>query len=338
LLLRLGMSPGVARRALAARQVSERGVEGAEVVLLGALALLWLVLGIGTDTFFAASNLQNILATVAPVTIIGVGMTAVIVTAGIDVSVGSALAVVLVVVAKLVRDSGLGLVPAVLVGLVVGGVLGVVNGVLVACGRVHPIIITFGTLNIFRFVALQAFDGKEIAGVPGTLGFLGGGAEGRSFGVPHSWLLAVLLAAGIWFYMRHAPTGRHLYAIGGNAPAARLAGVRVTRRLVSVYSITGVLVGLAACCVIGGGGLVAQSAGTGLELQVIAAVVIGGTSILGGRGSVLGTVLGALLVGTVTSAVTLLGWRSELTTLFIGLFILLAVGADLLRERRRRRL
>lgn len=312
--------------------------ESQEVVLMAVVALLWLVLGFGTDTFFAASNLQNILATVAPVTIIGVGMTAVIVPAGIDVSVGSALAVVMVVVAKLLTDSGLALVPAVFTGLVIGGLLGALNGVLVAYGRIHAIIITFGTLNIFRFVALQIFDGKEVAGVPDTLEFLGGGAQGRSFGIPHSWLLAVLLALGMWLYMRHAPTGRHLYAIGGNATAARLAGIRVNRRLVGVYTITGVLVGLAACCVIGGGGLVAQSAGTGLELHVIAAVVIGGTSILGGRGSVLGTVLGSLLVGTVTSAVTLLGWRSELTALFIGLFILLAVGADLLRERRRRRL
>jgi ribose transport system permease protein len=315
-----------------------RRVEGPEVVLIAVVVLLWLVLGFGTDTFFAASNLQNILATVAPVTIIGVGMTAVIVTAGIDVSVGSALAVVLVVVAKLLRDSGLPLIPAVLTGLVAGGVLGAVNGLLVAYGRVHAIIITFGTLNVFRFVSLQIFDGKEVAGVPDTLSFLGGGEEGRTLGIPHAWLLAILLAAGMWLYMRHIPTGRHLYAIGGDAPAARLAGIRVTRRLLFVYTATGVLVGLAACCVIGGGGLVAQSAGTGLELQVIAAVVIGGTSILGGRGSVLGTVFGALLVGTVTSAVTLLGWRSELTALFIGVFILLAVGADLVRERRRRRL
>ncbi|TCO56734.1 ABC transporter permease [Actinocrispum wychmicini] len=315
-----------------------RRFEGPELVLIAVVVLLWTVLGVGTDTFLAASNIQNILATVAPVTIIGVGMTAVIVTAGIDVSVGSALAVVLVVVAKLLRDSGLSPVPAIGAGVVVGGLLGAVNGFLVTYGRVHAIIITFGTLNVFRFVALRLFDGKEVAGVPDTLAFLGGGAEGRTFGVPHSWLLAVVLAAGMWLYMRHVPTGRHLYAIGGNAAAARLVGVQVTRRLVFVYAATGVLVGLAACCVIGGGGLVAQSAGTGLELQVIAAVVIGGTSILGGRGSVLGTVFGALLVGTVTSAVTLLGWRSELTALFIGVFILLAVGADLLRERRRQRL
>jgi len=326
------------RAAARPRRVTARAIEGQELVLLVVLAALWAVLGASVDTFFTASNLQNLLSTVAPVTIMGIGMTAVIVTAGIDVSVGSSLAVVMVVVSQQVRDSGLPFWPGVGLALVTGGVLGLVNGLLVSYGRVHPIIVTFGTLNIFRFVSLQIFDGKEIAGVPDTFGWLGGGAAGRTFGLPHCWVLAVVLAALAWAYMRYTPTGRHLYAIGGDAVAARLAGVRVRRRLVAVYTATGVLVGLAACCVIGDGGLVAQNVGTGLELQVIAAVVIGGTTILGGRGTVLGTVLGALLVGTVTSGVTLLGWSTDLTNLFIGVFILIAVGADLLRERRRRSL
>src|SRR5262249_3748285 len=156
--------------------------------------------------------------------------------------------------------------------------LGLVNGLLVSHGRVHPIIVTFGTLNMFRFVSLRIFDDKEVAGIPDTLGWLGGGAAGRTLGLPHCWILAVVLASLAWAYMRYTPTGRHLYAIGGDAVAARLAGVRVRRRLVAVYTATGVLVGLAACCVIGDGGLVEQNIGTGLELQVIAAVVIGGTT------------------------------------------------------------
>jgi ribose transport system permease protein len=320
------------------RRITARAIEGQELVLIGVIAALWAALGASVDTFFTAANLQDILSSVAPVTIIGVGMTAVIVTAGIDVSVGSSLAVVMVVIAQQIRDDGLPLLPALGLGLLIGGLLGLVNGVLVAYGRIHSIIVTFGTLNVFRFVSLQIFHGREVAGVPGTLRFLGGGAAGRTLGLPHSWALAILVAALAWVYMRYAPTGRHLYAIGGDAVAARLAGIRVRRRLVGVYTATGVLVGLAACCVIGEGGLVAENAGTGLELQVIAAVVIGGTTILGGRGTVLGTVRGALLVGTVTSGVTLLGWRSELTALFIGVFILVAVGADLLRERRRRSL
>ncbi len=325
--------PGTAGRPT--RRITARPVEGQELALIGVISVLWLTLGIVTDTFFTASNLQNILFGVAPVALIGIGMTAVIVTAGIDVSVGSGLAVAAVVVAKLIRDAELSSGLALLAALAVGALLGLLNGWIVAYGRIHPIIVTFGTLNVFRFVALRIFDSKQITGVPDSFAFLGGGEAGNTLGVPNAWWLAMLLGALMWWYMRYAPTGRHLYAIGGDALAARLAGVRVTRRLVGVYVLTGALVGLAACVAIGSGGLVQQNIGIGLELEVIAAVVIGGTSIIGGRGTVLGTMLGALLVGTITSAVTLLGWASELTALFIGVFILVAVGVDLLRERRR---
>jgi ribose transport system permease protein len=317
------------------RRPRVRAIEGQELVLLGVTGLLWLVLALATDTFLTAGNVQNILFTVAPIALIGIGMTAVIVTAGIDVSVGSQAAVVMVVIALLVRDAGLPFLPALAVAVVTGLALGAVNGLLVAYGGIHPIIVTFGTLNIYRFVALQIFGNEQVAGVPGAFGPIGGGAEGRLLGVPVAWWLTVVLAAGMWCYMRFWATGRHLYAVGGDVFAARLAGVRVRRRQISAYVLTGACVGLAACVLIGSGGLVQQNVGTGLELRVIAAVVIGGTSIIGGRGTVLGTLLGALLVGTVTSAVTLLTWPTELTQLFIGLFILVAVGVDLLRERRR---
>ncbi|GAA1248202.1 ABC transporter permease [Pseudonocardia aurantiaca] len=312
-----------------------RAIEGQELALIAVTGLLWVVLSVATDTFLTSGNIQNILFTVAPIALIGIGMTAVIVTAGIDVSVGSQAAVVMVVIALLVRDAGLAFVPALAVAIVSGLVLGAVNGLLVAYGGIHPIIVTFGTLNIYRFVALQIFGSEQVAGVPGTFSPIGGGAEGRLLGVPTAWWLTLVLAAGMWAYMRFWATGRHLYAVGGDALAARLAGVRVRRRQISAYVLTGACVGLAACVLIGSGGLVQQNVGSGLELRVIAAVVIGGTSIIGGRGTVLGTLLGALLVGTVTSAVTLLSWPSELTQLFIGLFILVAVGVDLLRERRR---
>ncbi|MDP9219508.1 MAG: ABC transporter permease [Actinomycetota bacterium] len=318
------------------RRPIARSLEGQELALLVVLALLWLALSLGTDTFFTQSNISNMLYSVAPVALIGIGMTAVIVTGGIDVSVGSMTAVVMVVVAKLIRDNGAPLPEALLVAVVVGVLLGAVNGLLVAYGGIHPIIVTFGTLNLFRFVALRLFENKQITGVPDTFAVLGGGRRGETLGIPNAWWLAMLLAALMWCYMRYWATGRHWYAIGNDAAAARLAGIRVRRRVIAAYVLTGALVGLAGCVLIGSGGLVQQNAGSGLELRVIAAVVIGGTSILGGRGSVLGTLLGALLVGTVTSAITLLGWRSELIELFIGAFILVAVGVDLVRERRRR--
>ncbi|WP_163508800.1 ABC transporter permease [Fodinicola acaciae] len=317
------------------RRPTVRAIEGQELALVVVIAVLCLVLSLTTRTFLTSSNLSNILFSVAPIAIMGIGMTAVIVTAGIDVSVGSAVALVMVIVSLAVRDSGLPFLPALLLALVLGLILGTVNGLLVAYGRVHPIIITFGTLNLYRFASLQVFNSKDVNGVPPTLQFFGGGEGGSTLGVPNAWWLAMVLGAIMWIYMRYWATGRHWYAIGGDADAARLAGVRVARRRVAAYAITGLLVGLAACCLIGSGGLIQQNIGTGLELQVIAAVVIGGTSILGGRGTVLGTLLGALLVGIVSSAITLLGWPSELTELFIGLFILLAVGVDLVRQRRR---
>ncbi|HEX7746770.1 MAG TPA: ABC transporter permease [Micromonosporaceae bacterium] len=319
------------------RRPVARAVEGQELALVVVVALLWLALSLGTDTFLTGSNLRNIVFGVAAIAIIGVGMTPVIVTAGIDVSVGSMVAVVMVVVAKLIRDAGTPAPLAILVAVALGLALGSLNGLLVSLGGIHPIIVTFGTLNVFRFVALRVFDSKQVTGVPDTLAWFGGGEAGRGLlGVPHAGWLAIVLAALMWCYMRYWATGRHWYAIGNDANAARLAGINVRRRTIAAYSLTGLLVGLAACVLIGSGGLVQQNAGAGLELQVIAAVVIGGTSILGGRGTVLGTLLGALLVGTLTSAITLLGWRSELTELFIGLFILVAVGVDLVRERRRR--
>lgn len=140
-----------------------------------------------------------------------------------------------------------------------------------------------------------------------------------------------------WLYLRHTAGGRHFYAIGGDEVAAQLAGVNVKRRILLAYMITGLLVGLASCVVVAQGSNLGQTVGAGKELAVIAAVVIGGTSITGGRGSVLGTVLGALLVQTVASGVTQLGWRSELSDLFVGLAIIVAVGTDLIRERARRK-
>jgi len=242
-----------------------------------------------------------------------------------------------VVVAKSLVDSGVSLPVAVLLSVVLGAALGLVNGVLIAYGRVHAIIITFGTANLFKFLGLQIFGGSTVNGIPNTLDVFGRGGAGRTLGVPHSFLVMLVLAALAWYYLRHTPRGRHLYAIGNDADAARLAGVKVQRRILSAYVLTGALTGLAACFVIAQGtATLAPNVGAGMELAAIAAVVIGGTSIMGGRGSVLGTVLGALLVQTVTSGVTQLGWRSQLASLFIGIFILVAVGVDLLRQRTRR--
>ncbi|WP_027946864.1 ABC transporter permease [Amycolatopsis taiwanensis] len=312
-------------------------VSGQELVLIGVIVALWAILAVTTPAFFTGVSVRALLVNTAPIALVGVGMTMVIITAGIDVSVGAAIMVCAVTTAKLLVGAELALPVAVLAAIVTGGVLGVVNGVLIAYGRVHPIIITFGTANLFQFAGLQLFGSQTVNNIPHTLDVFGLGPAGRTLGIPNTFAITVVVAAVAWWYLRHTAGGRHLYAIGGDPQAARLAGVRVRRRTLLAYLITGLLVGLAACFTIASGTTTLdQSVGIGKELAVIAAVVIGGTSIMGGRGSVLGTFLGALLVQTVTSGVTHLGWPSQLSDLFVGIFIVIAVGSDLLRERARR--
>jgi ribose transport system permease protein len=268
------------------------------------------------------------------IAIAGVGMTMVILTGGIDVSIGSGLAVCTVIVAKHVLGGG-SVLTALVLGVGMGALLGAINGALIAYGRIAPIITTFATLNLFRYISLEIFDNQQVNGIPGTLGWFG--ANGRTLGVPNAFLVAVALTALAWWYLRAYSTGRHLFAIGSSRDTALFAGVRVSRREFTVYLVTGALTGLAALVAVGSGGVVQPNAGTGFELQVIAAVVIGGTSILGGRGSVLTTLLGAVLVGTLRSALVTMGAPGLLSDFFLGVFILAAVGADLLRTRRRRR-
>ena len=329
--------PGAPARESARRsRILPSPVTGQEIVLVGVIAAIWIVLTLATPAFLTAGSIQPLLVATAPIALVGVGMTIIIITGGIDVSVGGAIMVCSVLTAKaLVAEMSLPV--AVLLSLVVGGVLGAVNGLLIAYGRVHAIIITFGTANLFLFVGLQIFGSSTVNGIPQTFDVFGRGEAGRTLGIPHAFAITVLVTALAWWYLRHTAGGRHFYAIGGDAHAARLAGVRVQRRVFLAYLVTGLLVGLASCFVIAQGtSTLDQSVGSGKELAVIAAVVIGGTSIMGGRGSVLGTFLGALLVQSVTSGVTQLGWKSQLADLFVGIFIIIAVGTDLLRERARR--
>ena len=312
-------------------------VTPAEIALVAVIVVLWIALAFATPAFLSSGSIIPLLVEVAPVALIGIGMTFVIITGGIDVSVGGAIMVCSVVTAKLMRDQALPVWWCLVVAIATGAILGLVNGALIAYGRVHAIIITFGTANLFLFVGLQIFASQPIAGMPNTLSWFGRGEDGQTLAVPHSFAITVVLAALAWWYLRHTPGGRHFFGVGGDPVAARLAGIRVQRRILIAYVITGLLVGLASIFTLAKGtSNLDQSVGSGQELAVIAAVVIGGTSIMGGRGSVLGTVLGALLVQTVKSGVTQLGWPSQLSDLFVGIFIVVAVGTDLVRRRARR--
>lgn len=307
-------------------------LEAREASILAVLVVMGIALGITYPQFGTLDNVDNILLAVAQVAIVGVGMTMVIITGGIDVSVGSALSVCAVVVAMRIQD-GAGIPEALVVGIAVGAGIGLVNGLLIGLGRVHSIIITFGMLNLLRVVSFKLTGGKWLTGLPDTLNYFG---SGTLLKLPFAWWIAMAMAAVATYYLRRRPTGRHLYALGGNAETARLAGVAVLKRTIFVYTITGALVGVASLVFVGQAGQVVQTnVGYGFELDVIAAVVIGGTSILGGKGTVIGTLLGALLVGTIRNAFVIVDVNPLWADFILGALILLTTALDLLRRRGR---
>lgn len=307
---------------------------GQELVLIGVIVALWIALGLASPEFLSSSSMRSFLSNVAPVGIMGVGMTIVMISGGIDLSVSGILMVCAVIAAKAMVMFSTPLWLTITIAVSIGALLGLVNGMLIAKGRVHALIITFGTWNVFLFIGYRIFDSHFVNGIPPTLSILGSGSESAIAGVPASFILMAVVLALAWCYLRYTAGGRHYYAIGSDSAAARLVGIRVDRRVISAYVLSGLLVGLGACITIANGTeSLPPTVGTGTELAVIAAVVIGGTSIMGGSGSVFGTLLGAILVQTVTSGVTMLSLPSQLSMLFIGVFIIIAVGTDLLRQR-----
>jgi ribose/xylose/arabinose/galactoside ABC-type transport system permease subunit len=302
-----------------------------ESIVLAILVLGSLGFDLTHPTFLSGGNLEQIFTNVAVVALVSIGMTLVIVTGGIDVSVGSSLALCMFAAGKVIIAGG-GLVLAVVAALVVGALVGVLNGTLVAYGRIHPIIVTLGTLNIIRAVHIGVL-GKDWLIPPHIAENV---ALGTFLGIPNAWWLTMVVAAVLTAFVVYRPLGRAIYAVGGNAEAARLAGVNVPLVTVSVYVLMGVLVGFAAVIQLGQAGTVQPNAGTGLELQAVAATVIGGTSILGGRGTIVGGLLGALLVEAVHNALITIGTVGLLEGLVVGMLILVAVAADVLQHRRAR--
>lgn len=302
-----------------------------ESIVLALLIVGSVAFDLTHPTFLTPANLTQIFTNVAVVALVSIGMTLVIVTGGIDVSVGSALALSMFAAGK-VMVSGGGLLLAIAAAIVTGIGVGLLNGALVSYGRIHPIIVTLGTLNIIRAVHIGVL-GKNWLVPPHLAEDL---ALGAVFGIPNAWWLTMVVAALLTAFVVWRPLGRAIYAIGGNAEAARLAGINVPLVTVIVYVLMGVLVGIAAVIQIGQAGTVQPNAGTGLELQVVAATVIGGTSILGGRGTIIGGLLGALLVEAVHNALITIGTVGLLEGLVVGILILVAVAADVLQHRRAR--
>jgi len=294
------------------------------------LAILVLTLGLCSQYFFTARNLGNVLAQTAAIAVLAMGQHLVILTRGIDLSVGSVLALSSVVGALVYRQVHSGtLIIAVMIGT--GLAVGFVNGFVYVWGRLpHPFIITLATLSIARGLALELAGGAAIPGMPDIILFLGGGSIG---GVPASALVACAVALALAGMARWLVWGRWIYSVGGNPDAARRTGIPTKGVLLSVYMISGAAAGIGAVLTSGRTAAGSPLFGNLAELDSIAAVIIGGASFLGGRGHIGHALIGALMIGIIRNALNLLNVDIFFQLIAIGVIIVLAVEADVLRGR-----
>lgn len=308
------------------RELHARPALGPFIVLIVSCA----VFGMVNSRFAAAQNISLMLQQVAVIAALAVAQTLIILTAGIDLSIGAAMVLALLVMAKVAVDSEVAGPLALLMGLAVAVGLGAVNGTLVTRLRVPPFIATLGMLFIFQSTGLLYAKGQttQAADMPGFLTW-----TGRPVTVgPLNLLNGVLVTLGLYVVMNYVLTqtrwGRHVYAVGDDADAARLAGIRVGRVLFGVYVVAGLIVGVAAWISIGYAGAADPNNAVDANLQSITAVVIGGTSLFGGRGGVIGTFFGALIVVVFTSGLTLARVNDLYQPIAEGVLVIAAVAVD----------
>lgn len=299
------------------------------VGILVVLVALVLLMSAIAPNFNRVDNLLNIARSISVNAILAAGLTFVILTGGIDLSVGSIVAVS-GVVAVVLAIAGLPAPLAVLAGMLVGGACGLINGALTAYLALAPFIVTLGTMTFLRGLAYTITAGQPI--VSSDLSFKGIG-NGYLAGMPLPVIVMAAVYLAAWFLLERTRYGRHVYAVGGNAQAARLAGVRVNRITLSVYVIAGACAGLAGVIFAARVISAQPTAGTGYELDAIAAVVLGGTSLAGGRGRIVGTLIGSIILGVLGTGLILLNVPFFTQLLIKGVVIILAVAIDSLKTR-----
>ncbi|HEV2864273.1 MAG TPA: ABC transporter permease [Pyrinomonadaceae bacterium] len=311
--------------AAAAREGRFNWQRVAEYVIVVAIVVEAAVFAAIAPQFLSFPNLVNVALSIAITGILAVGMTMVILTGGIDLSVGSVVALAGVVAALLV-DKGAGVAVGALAAVGVGLAVGLFNGVTVAQFRVPPFVTTLAMLTICRGLAFIVTGGRGIGNLPESFGFVG---KSRVFDtLPLPVLLMLVVVAAGWFLLRHTVFGRHVYAVGGNREAAFLAGVNTKRVTALTYVLNGLLVGLAGFVLASRLGAGVPNTGVQYELDVISAVVVGGTSLMGGRGSVIGTFWGAVFIGVLNNGLNLAGVDPYMQKIALGVVLLLAVFAD----------
>lgn len=294
------------------------------------LIVLCLFLSFATDKFMTVRNLLNVLDQTTVLGIMAVGMTTVILIGGIDLAVGSALALAMMVMGYVANVHGFPLGVGILAALGVAAASGAVSGLLITIFRVPAFIATLAMMSAARGLANMITDGQQIVGFPSWFSLLAFTRLGGFLTVPVAMMI-VVFAVG-WLYLHYTTGGRSLYAIGGNPEVARLAGINVKLYTLGVYVVSGLLAGLAGIVLAMRLDSVQPTAGVGYELDTIAAVVIGGTSLTGGKGGIFGTLVGVLIIGVLRNGLNLLGVSPFTQAVVIGVVIALAVAAETFKK------
>ena len=288
------------------------------------LVLLCIVITIVTPNFLSVSNITNVFTQVSVNAIIAIGMTFVILTGGIDLSVGSTLAISGAVGASIVKLTG-NVFLAIIVAAVIGIAVGLINGLLVSKGKLQAFIVTLATMTIFRGATLVFTDGTPISKLPEAFVKIGNGKLGF---MPIPVIITIIIAIIAVYALSQTRFGRYLYALGGNEDASRLSGINTDKIKTLVYVVSGFASAIAGVIITSRIGSASPNAGTGFELDAIAAVVIGGTSLAGGEGTITGTLIGALIIGVLNNGLNLMNVSPFYQSIVKGLVILIAVLLD----------
>ena len=309
-------------------------------ILIGLFAIMLLLqfftsegFNFSSGLFFKQKNLLNVLRQVSINANLACAMTLVIILGGIDISVGSVIALSGVVTGGLIAFNGWGVFPAVLMGVLVGGLFGVFNGFLISTTPLPPFIVTLSTMNIARGVAYVYTGGSPIRVMSDEFNFIGSGYLGM---IPMPVIYSALFIAITAYILNRTKLGRHIYAVGGNREAARFAGINTRRILFFAYAYSGLMAGISGVVLASRMFSGQPTAGDGQEMEAIAATVLGGTSMLGGQGAMGGTVIGVLIMGALQNGLNLLGINSFWQYVVKGAVILLAVYIDVIKKRTRK--
>ena len=288
------------------------------------LILLCVVISCIAPRFLSITNILNVFTQVSVNAIIAVGMCFVILTGGIDLSVGSTLAITGAVAATLAQKN-VNVFVILIAVLIIGGLIGWFNGIIVAKGKIQAFIVTLATMTVFRGVTYVYTDGTPISGLGSNFTVIGNGALARNTSTCYYNIIVVLVA---WYILSQTRYGRYVYAVGGNEDSARLSGINTDKIKSLVYVLCGATAALSAVVVTSRIGSASPNAGTGFELDAIAAVVLGGTSLSGGEGSVIGTIIGAMIIGVLNNGLNLMNVSPFYQLIVKGFVILLAVMLD----------